>query len=90
MTSDQFESYGKSLVFQNIMKREDLDEQEKMKLAEKTLQDIVKKQLDEINNKRLKHILTKYSLANTDGRRDTITRKWVSRGRRDERVLQED
>jgi 5'-3' exoribonuclease 2 len=53
MTSDQFESYGKSLVFQNIMKREDLDEQEKMKLAEKTLQDIVKKQLDEINNKKV-------------------------------------
>ena len=43
MTAEQFEQHNKSYVFNNIMKRQDLDENQKIELANKKLQEIVKK-----------------------------------------------
>jgi hypothetical protein len=43
MKASEFEKEGKKDVFDNIMKSEGLTEEEKMKLAEKKLEEIVKK-----------------------------------------------
>ena len=43
MTSTQFESYNRSEVFERIMKRNDLSEEDKLNIAAKKLKEIVKK-----------------------------------------------
>lgn len=48
MTAAQFEQHGKAYVFANIMCKPDLSEEEKLALAAKKLEGIVKKQMREV------------------------------------------
>jgi len=54
MTAEQFEQHGKRVVFDKIMRTQGLSEEEKMKLAEAQLKDIVAKQMQELNDKKVK------------------------------------
>ena len=53
MTAAQFEEYGKSYVFANIMCKPGLSEDEKMALAREKLESIVSKQMKEVNEQKV-------------------------------------
>ena len=53
MTAEQFELHGKTLVLEDIMKRTDLTDDEKQKLAGDKLKDIVKKQMREVADQKV-------------------------------------
>jgi hypothetical protein len=53
MTADEFERVGKTFVYDNIMKQNNLTEEQKMEYAQKKLKEIVDKQVSELNAKKV-------------------------------------
>ena len=53
MTAAELEAHGRRLVEEQIMSKQDLTEEEKIAEAKKTLADIVKKQIHEVQDKQV-------------------------------------
>ena len=52
MTAEQFEKYGKTFIYENIMKKEEYTMEQKMEYATKKLKEIVDKYNHEKNDKK--------------------------------------